>query len=309
MMEGSREALHFLIRFNDRFESIKVTDYEKLPKRDTNLLIKFSFRVGYLRRVLEHHLVRSHLRHMEGAATLESLELEFEAYISEQLIRLSQTKEYTIEDCSIRMCYQNLKKEDEFFRVIEEHLVWNELRVVEAELLTNKASIISSQDPSLLESFFKNLFLLVGQLPQGFPKRRMVALLKSFLNKKEFNFLYTYTLPIFPLAFKCFCNHVHLLSNPQMEEELMRTHKWNIKMWVDVKAQDILRKSLNDDITKWLQLVFKEQNFLEGVKAKLIKTALLMIGRYSANISNAECSEAEYPATLSRLVEETSSVP
>jgi hypothetical protein len=37
-----------------------------------------------------------------------------------------------------------------------------------------------------------------------------------------------------------------------MEKEIMKSHKWNIKMWADVKSQDILRKSQGQDLIQWL---------------------------------------------------------
>ena len=44
---------------------MKEANYDKLAKRDQNLLIKFSYKLGYMRRILGHHLVRKHLKYCD----------------------------------------------------------------------------------------------------------------------------------------------------------------------------------------------------------------------------------------------------
>lgn len=80
-------------------------------------------------------------------------------------------------------------------------------------------------------------------------------------------------------------------------------------MWSDVRSQDILRKSVDEDLFVWLEVIFKKENILEGISAKVTKTALLLIGRYCARIRETKCSEAEYSQTLSALVNYSLKVP
>lgn len=74
-MEESREAFEFLIVFNESFEAVKEKDYHQLSKKDKNLLLKFSYKLGYMRKILSHHLVKKHIRGEDEVELLESLEL------------------------------------------------------------------------------------------------------------------------------------------------------------------------------------------------------------------------------------------
>lgn len=67
-------------------------------------------------------------------------------------------------------------------------------------LLAHKTALLSGKDQQLIESVFQRIFTALAQFPTDYPSERLLALLFSFFRKEELKFLYTYAMPIFPVA-------------------------------------------------------------------------------------------------------------
>ena len=80
------------------------------------------------------------------------------------------------------------------------------MQVGEKELLINKSHLLSGRQSQIMDSVFLNIFSSVNSLPDNHPKERLKYLLFSFFKKEELKFLYTYAMPIFPLAYKSYFN-------------------------------------------------------------------------------------------------------
>lgn len=151
---------------------------------------------------------------------------------------------------------------------------------------------------------------MIKQLPADYPHERIVKLLTSFLAKKEFNFLYTYTLPLFPNAYSTFKAQLQQLDNRELKEELGRSHKWNIKVWADVRVQELSKSNRhNDDLLAQLANIFQKNCLIEGVKSKMVRTALLTIARYCGVARGLKTTPDDYAATLNKLVAYSHEVP
>jgi hypothetical protein len=58
----------------------------------------------------------------------------------------------------------------------------------------------------------------------------------AFFRKEELKFLYTYAMPIFPLAYSSYLSALAASSVPEWAGALLReSHGWNLKMWVMVR--------------------------------------------------------------------------
>jgi hypothetical protein len=52
------------------------------------------------------------------------------------------------------------------------------------------------------------IFNTLSQFPEDYPKERIKSLLFSFFRKEELKFLYTYAMPIFPLAYTAYLSAI-----------------------------------------------------------------------------------------------------
>lgn len=71
-------------------------------------------------------------------------------------------------------------------------------------MLSNKTALLSGKDYQIMESVFTKIFSAVALFPENHPHDRLKALLFSFFKKEELKFLYTYAMPIFPLAYRSY---------------------------------------------------------------------------------------------------------
>ena len=169
---------------------------------------------------------------------------------------------------------------------------------------------MSNHDQPRVEAFFESLFGMVRQLPADYPHERIVKLITNFLARKEFNFLYTYTLPLFPNAYSAFKLQLQRLESKELRDELARSHKWNIKVWADVRVQELSKPNRHgDDLLAQLASIFQKNCLIEGVKVKMIRTALLVIARYCNTARSLKAAPEEYAATLNKLVTYQQEIP
>jgi hypothetical protein len=71
-------------------------------------------------------------------------------------------------------------------------------------MLSSKTALLSGKDYHIMESVFTKIFSAVAPFPDSHPKERLKVLLFSFFKKDELKFLYTYAMPIFPLAYRSY---------------------------------------------------------------------------------------------------------
>ena len=148
----------------------------------------------------------------------------------------------------------NLGKQEEYFRIIERNTMEREMQTGEKELLANKSHLLSGRESQIMENVFTSIFSSVASLPESHPKQRIKHLLFAFFKKEELKFLYTYAMPIFPLAYRSYFNALEKVGLKEwLSEELKDHHGWNLKMWIHVRQKNIGDRSANDtDMLKWV---------------------------------------------------------
>jgi hypothetical protein len=104
----------------------------------------------------------------------------------------------------VRVWFINMGKREDYFRLFEKNTIEREMQAGEKALLANKSALLSGKDPQIIESVVMRVFAALAFFPPDYPQERLRGLLFSFFRKEELKFLYTYAMPIFPLAFSSY---------------------------------------------------------------------------------------------------------
>jgi len=59
-----------------------------------------------------------------------------------------------------------------------------------------------------MDGIFSKIFEAFNQFPEDYPQERLQNIIFSFFKKEEIKFLYTYAMPIFPLAYSSYLNAI-----------------------------------------------------------------------------------------------------
>ncbi len=172
----------------------------------------------------------------------------------------------------------------------------------EKALLANKSALLSGKDPQVIEGVFMRVFAALAFFPHDYPQERLKGLLFSFFRKEELKFLYTYAMPIFPLAFTSYLTAIEAARVPEgLAAQLRETHGWNLKMWVMVREKNILDRSAADgDLVKWVDIIFKQACILPGTLTDFLKLTFKLVNRYLDKTVKSDFS----PTLFNRIVDQ-----
>lgn len=82
------------------------------------------------------------------------------------------------------------------------------MQIAEKLFLSHKTTLLSGKDVQIIENSFLKILNSLSQFPEDYPKDRIKTLLFSFFRKEELKFLYTYAMPIFPLAYTAYLSSI-----------------------------------------------------------------------------------------------------
>lgn len=81
-------------------------------------------------------------------------------------------------------------------------------------------------------------------------------------------------MPVYPIAYSAYMKNLEKMSHP-IKDQLRRSHNFNIKRWADIRAKNIMDRSEKDsDLIKWIDIIFKSNCMLEGVKTNMVRLCL-----------------------------------
>jgi hypothetical protein len=310
----ARREAAFLLKFNAHFEGITNRGVSELHLTQKYLVARFTFKLSFLRALYEHHIVKEHLPHsLEIGEVVTNLADELEFYLGEQLAKyqalLPKAEEQAKAGAAleqIRGWFANLGKQEEYFKIIERITLEKEMQAGEKLLLSNKTTLLSGKDAQTMEAVFAKIFRSAAGFPASHPKDRLKGLMFAFFKKEELKFLYTYAMPIFPLAYKAYFAALEGSGMPGwLSQELQERHGWNLKMWVHVREKNISDRSTNDtDMLKWVDIVFKNACLLPGTLPDFTRLMLKIVNRYLAKAVSQEFLASSF----NKLVEQSKSL-
>lgn len=94
--------------------------------------------------------------------------------------------------------------------------------------------------------------------------------------------MYSYVVPTFPISYSAYKHAVSSIKNKSLRSELETRHGWNLKLWADLRIKTILDRSSKDkdkSLIKWLEIVFKKNFMIHGVKSYMVKLGFLLVNR------------------------------
>jgi hypothetical protein len=96
---------------------------------------------------------------------------------------------------------------------------------------------------------------------------------------------------------------------------LKKNHNWDLKRWVDVREKNIIDRCTKDwekdkqkqednstcpDLHKWIEIIFKENCKIDGIKNHVATLAIKVVTKYALLIESCDRFDPEY---LKKVIE------
>ena len=283
----ARSEAQFLAKFNLHFEDIMNREIGRLSLTQKYLISRFTYKCRFFKALYSHQIIRDFVPDMLHVGEIvTNLVDEFEFYLGEQLAKYqgqpSGDAGVPSALAQIRTWYVNMGKSEEYYRVLERHSIEAEIHSGQKLLLANKTTLLSGREQPLLQSVFVKILKAVREFPEDYPHARLENLVVGFFRREELKFLYTYAMPIFPIAFRSYLSAIEEAEVPSwLAQRLRESHGWNLKMWVTVREKNILDRSGSDsDMFKWVDIIFKPNCLLPGTLPDFLRLTFKLITRH-----------------------------